>query len=75
MDIDMHNAIADKLEASKSAGWLTEYLVAWHGQSGHLSPNVIVWRTLDRDDDLVKAYVCGVLSELVPASDIEIAAN
>ena len=38
MDLETHYAIADKLEAGKSAGWLSEYLVSWHGLSGHLRP-------------------------------------
>ena len=36
MDLDMHLAIAGKLEAGKLAGWLSDYLVAWHGPSGQL---------------------------------------
>ncbi len=73
MDLDMHQAIAGKLEAGKTAGWLSEYLVAWHGTQQHLSPEVTVWRTSDQNDDMVRAYLSGLLSELVPANGIVIA--
>ena len=73
MDLDMHLAIADKLEAGKLAGWLSEYLVAWHGPSGQLEPEVTVWRASDENDDTIKAYLSGLLSDLVPARGIVIA--
>ena len=57
MDLDLHQAIAGKLEAGKLAGWLSEYLVAWHGPSEHLEPEVTVWRSPDQNDDTVKAYL------------------
>lgn len=72
MDLDMHQAIAGKLEAGKLAGWLSEYLVAWHGPSGQLEPEVTVWRASDQSDDTVKAYLSGLLSDLVPARGIVI---
>ena len=37
MDFDLHQAIAGKLEAGKLAGWLSDYLVAWHGPSEQLA--------------------------------------
>ncbi len=73
MDLAMHQAIAGKLEAGKLAGWLSEYLVAWHGPSGHLEPEVTVWRATDQNDDTIKAYLSGLLSDLVPARGIVIA--
>jgi hypothetical protein len=73
MDLDMHQAIAGKLEAGKLAGRLSEYLVAWHGPSGQLEPEVTVWRASDQSDDTVKAYLSGLLSDLVPARGIVIA--
>jgi len=73
MDIDMHQAIAGKLEAGKSAGWLSEYLVAWHGPQEHLSPEVTVWRTSDQNDETVRAYLGALLSDLVPENGIVIA--
>jgi len=73
MDLEMHQAIAGKLEAGKLAGWLSEYLVAWHGPSGHLEPEVTVWRAADQNGDTVKAYLSGLLSDLVPARGIVIA--
>jgi hypothetical protein len=69
----MHQAIAGKLEAGKLAGWLSEYLVAWHGPSGQLEPEVTVWRANDQNDDTIKAYLSSLLSDLVPARGIVIA--
>jgi hypothetical protein len=73
MDLDMHRAIAGKLEAGKLAGWLSEYLVAWHGPRDRLAPEVTVWRSPDQNDDAVKAYISGLLSDLVPERAIVIA--
>lgn len=73
MDLDLHRAIAGKLEAGKHAGWLSDYLVAWHGPSGGLEPEVTVWRSSDQNDDTIKAYLSGLLSDLVPARGIVIA--
>jgi len=73
MDLDMHQAIAGKLEAGKLAGWLSDYLVAWHGPRERLEPEVTVWRTPDQNDETVKAYLSGLLSDLVPARGIVIA--
>ena len=42
MDASLHEAIAGKLEAGKMAGWLSEYLVAWHGPRENLAPEVTV---------------------------------
>jgi hypothetical protein len=73
MDFDLHQAIAGKLEAGKLAGWLSEYLVAWHGPSERLAPEVTVWRAPDQNDAAVKVYLNGLLSDLVPEGDIIIA--
>jgi hypothetical protein len=73
MNLDLHQAIAGKLEAGKLAGWLSEYLVAWHGPSDGLEPEVTVWRTSDQNDETIKAYLSGLLSDLVPARGIVIA--
>ena len=73
MNLDRHQAIAGKLEVGKAAGWLSEYLVAWHGPRGKLAPSVTVWRARDQNDDAVKAYVNGLLCELVAERDIAIA--
>ena len=42
---------------ARLAGWLSDYLVAWHGPSGNLEPEVTVWRSADQNDDTVKAYL------------------
>jgi len=73
MDPNLHQAIAGKLEAGKTAGWLSDYLVAWHGPRGNLAPEVTVWRSADWNDDTVRAYLAGMLSDLVPESGIVIA--
>jgi len=73
MDASLHEAIAGKLEAGKLAGWLSEYLVAWHGPRERLAPAVTVWRTADQNDDAVRTYLSGLLSDLVPERAIVIA--
>ena len=73
MDLDMHQAIAGKLEAGKLAGWLSEYLVAWHGTRDHLEPEVTVWRSPDQNDETIRAYLSGLLRDLVPSQGIVIA--
>jgi len=75
MDLRIHKAIAQKLEEGLSGGWLSDYLVAWHGPSGQLAPNVTVWRGADRTDDEVRAYIDAVLTGIVPAQDIEVVAE
>ena len=73
MDLNLHTAIAGILEACKSGGWLSDYLVAWHGPSGNLAPNVTVWRTPDRSDDEVRTHLANRLTGIVPHDDIVIA--
>lgn len=73
MDLDLHQAIAGRLEAGKLAGWLSEYLVAWHGPSDRLVPEVTVWGSPDRTSETVKSYVARVLGDLVPERGIVIA--
>lgn len=72
MDLRAHNTIAGKLEEGKTRGWLSDYLVAWHGPSGHLAPNVTVWRTADRSEDEVKLYLAGLLTGFVPWDSISV---
>ena len=47
----------------------------WRGtaRARNLAPEVTVWRSADRNDDTVKAYLGGMLSDLVPARGIVIA--
>jgi hypothetical protein len=73
MDLDLHQAIAGKLETGKLAGWLSEYLVAWHGPSDQLQPEVTVWRAPDQNDDTIRAYLSSLLNDLVPDRGIVIA--
>src|ERR1700755_1070706 len=67
MDLEAYEAIAGKLEVGKTAGWLSEYLVAWHGPSGCLEPEVTVWRTAECNDETVLARLRGVFRDPVPA--------
>ena len=73
MDLARHEAIAGKLEAGKLAGWLADYLVAWHGPSGSLEPEVTVWHSPEWKADAVLTYLRGRLTGLVPAGAIVIA--
>ena len=73
MDLEMHEAIAGKLEAGKIAGWLSEYLVAWHGPQDSLKPEVTVWRAPGHTDAVVKSRLAGLLGDLVPERHIVIA--
>lgn len=73
MDLRALNAITGKLEAGKAAGWLSEYLVAWHGTSGQLRPDVTVWRAPDLSDEAVVAYLGCTLAGLVAAGNIAVA--
>jgi len=75
MDLEKHEAIAGKLEAGKIAGWLSEYLVAWHGPQDSLKPEVTVWRAPDQTDAMVKSHLAGLLSGLVPERQIVIAGS
>src|SRR5262245_49276115 len=73
MDLAMHQAIARKLEAGKLAGWLSDYLVAWHGPRDELQPEVTVWPSPDQTGEGVRAYLGPLLRGLVPARGIVIA--
>jgi hypothetical protein len=73
MDLETHFAITDKLEAGRLAGWLSEYLVSWHGPSGQLLPAVTVWREPDRSEPTVRTYLIGLLADLVAKDKIDIA--
>jgi hypothetical protein len=73
MDARLNQAIAGKLEAGKIAGWLSEYLVAWHGPRASLAPEITVWRAADQNDEAVRSYLSGLLSDLVPERAIVIA--
>ena len=68
MNRDVHQAIARKLESGKIAGWLSEYLVAWHGPRGQLEPEVTVWRAADQNDETVKAYLSGLSERSRPGA-------
>ncbi len=70
MDMRRNKAIAARLEQCRIGGWLSDYLVAWHGPSGHLAPNVTVWRADGHTDDEVKNYLAELLAGIVPFGDI-----
>jgi len=73
MDLAAHEAIAGRLEAGKTAGWLSEYLVAWHGPRDGLEPEVTVWCAPDCKDETITTRLRSLLSGLVPAGAIVIA--
>lgn len=70
MDLTALHAIVGKLEASKAAGWLSEYLVAWHGQAGKLLPQVTVWRADGISEATVRRYVARLLAGHVGVRNI-----
>jgi hypothetical protein len=72
MDLNIHRAIAGRLEQGKALGWLSDYLVAWHGPSGRLSPNVTVWRAPAYTDDEVRTYLSRLLTGFVSPRAIEV---
>lgn len=74
MDLSTHNEISGRLEQGRLGGWLSDYLVAWHGPSGRLAPNVTVWRADGRTEDEVRTYLVGLLTGIVPAGDIVVEA-
>lgn len=74
MDLGTHNAISGKLEECKLTGWLSDYLIAWHGPSGSLSPNVTAWSAQGRSEDEVRTYLKVLLTGIVADSDIEVEA-
>jgi hypothetical protein len=73
MDLGALNAITGKLEAGKAAGWLSDYLVAWHGTRGKLTPDVTVWRAPDLSDEAVMSYPGRALAGLVAGGNIAVA--
>ena len=73
MDLRALDAITGKLEASKASGWLSEYLVAWHGTRGELKPDVTVWRAPDVSEEAVVTYLGCTLAGLVAAGNIAVA--
>jgi hypothetical protein len=72
MDLDVQKVIAHRLEQSRLAGWVSDYLVAWHGMSGRLSPNITVWRSAGCTEAEVRTYLGRLLSGIVPARAIEV---
>lgn len=74
MDLGTHNAISGKLEQCKLTGWLSDYLIAWHGPSGSLSPNITAWGAHGRSEDEVRAYLTGLLTGIVADGAIEVEA-
>ena len=74
MDLDMHQAIAGKLEAGKT-GRLAVGIsrgLAWAERPAS-QPEVTVWRSSDQNDDTIRAYLSGLLSDLVSVREIIIA--
>lgn len=70
MDLAALHAIVGRLEASKAAGWLSEYLIAWHGRPGQLLPQVTVWRPDGVSENVLRRYVARLLAGHVGTRDI-----
>jgi hypothetical protein len=75
MDTGMHELISQRLEDLKVRGEISEYLVAWRGPSGRLSPNVTVWSPASTFQEQLASEVQWLLGELVPSSEITIIAS
>ncbi len=69
------NAIFERLEVTKKYGLVADYLVSWTGIRGRLAPKVIVWGNGLQPTDVVQHYIGQLLSGLVPASRIDVAAE
>jgi hypothetical protein len=74
MDPNQH-AIFERLEATKSFGLLSDYLVSWTGRSGRLRAKVTVWGKDGTPADVVQHYVARLLKGLVNVRQIFVAAD
>ena len=54
----VHTDLRGKLEASKSAGWLSHYLVAWHRMGSRFTPEVRIWRVADQNTNGWFLQIC-----------------
>lgn len=72
VDLLRHEMISGKLEEGMVGGWLSDYLVAWHGPSGSLAPNVTAWCAAERTPAEVEHYLASVLAGIVPAAAISV---
>jgi hypothetical protein len=66
-------AIFERMELTKKFGLVSDYLVSWTGQSGHLTAKVTVWPNDATPDDVVRSYVARLLSGLVQSRRITVA--
>jgi hypothetical protein len=69
------NAIFERLELTKKFGLVSDYLVSWNGQSGHLTAKVTVWPNEATPDEVVRSYVARLLTGLVHSRRISVAAD
>ena len=67
------NAIFERLELTKKFGLVSDYLVSWSGQSGHLTAKVTVWPNEATPDEVVRSYVARLLTGLVHSRRISVA--
>ena len=73
MDAGVQELISERLDSLKGRGAITDYLIAWRGPSGRLSPNVTVWSGSGADmGQQLEAELQWMLAEIVPAHDITV---
>jgi hypothetical protein len=73
MDLALQTRIASKLDAIRAAGWLSEYLVAWHGSGGTLAPSVTIWPAPNIPKATALAQIRAALAGLVSVTRIVVA--
>lgn len=71
MDVGLHKLISDRLDQLKGRGEVTDYLVAWRGPSGQLSPNVTIWHR-DAASEKLQMQIRWLIGDLVSESEIQV---
>jgi hypothetical protein len=69
------DAIFERLEVTKKYGLVSDYLVSWSGQAGHLDAKVTVWGNGTASQDVVQDYIAQLLRGLVSSRQINVAAE
>jgi len=72
MDPGIQELISTRLDGLKQRSVISEFLVAWHGPSGRLVPNVTVWNNGIVGDQELTDEIGWLLAELVSMSDITV---
>ena len=72
MDLGIQELISTRLDGLKQRSVISEFLVAWHGPSGRLVPNVTVWNSGMMGDQELTDEIGWLLAEIVSRSDITV---